>query len=241
MKFVVKSSPFVDTYLNLYFPQEESRPLTGTVEGNILHTSDGMMYKYKRTCTMYSTYECLLLRTKKGASAGCSQGMQLYPNGNCIPVGPGQHRSDLCYIRSGVKTPNNLVTKVATVKNIKGEMEDLIEKLALDNKAGNTFRKVWKEVLVISEPYILDGIPYIGLTENEARSRFINARSEVNAGTTVVKRCEEIHRPISDDGTGLLQTSSTFYDQTAAKMQQMMVFSCFALMNLFSSGAVSIR
>ena len=78
--------------------------------------------------------------------------MQLYPNGNCIPVGPGQHFSDLCYIKSGVTAPNNLVTKVSTIKNIKEEMGDLTDKLALDNKARNTLRSVWKEVSKISDP-----------------------------------------------------------------------------------------
>ena len=82
-----------------------------------------------------------------------------------------------------------------------------------------------KRSVKILEPYITNGIPYIGLTEKKVRSRIMQVRNEIHSGTTVVKKCKKIHGPIAEEGTGLLQSSSSFYDQGAAKMQQMMVFS----------------
>ena len=101
-----------------------------------------MKYKYKRTNLHFSYYECLQHCSKKGPSARCAQGVKLYPNGNYIPVGPGEHASNICYIKSGVKSPDNLVTEVLTIINIKEEIGDLTDKLALDNKAGNTLKNV---------------------------------------------------------------------------------------------------
>ena len=85
----------------------------------------------------------------------------------------------------------------------------------------------------------MNGTLFIGLTEREVRSRITQIQREMYQGNTMVSKCEQIHGPLDEEGTGLLKWSGSFYDQGAAKMQQMMVLSCFALMNLFSSGAVS--
>ena len=58
-------------------------------------------------------------------------------------------------------------------------------------------------------------------------------------GNDKVRRCKKDHGPESGGGTGLLQTSLSFYDRDADKVQQMLVLSVLALLNLFNSANVS--
>ena len=91
----------------------------------------------------------------------------------------------------------------------------------------------------IQEPYIASSIPYIGLDEDKVKSRVTQVRRELHQGTMMVRKCKKVHCPIDTGETGLMQSSGYFYDQGAAKMQQMMVLSCFALLKLFSLADVS--
>ena len=204
-----------------------------------LSKKDSVKYKLKRTNNLYDLYERLHRRCKTGPSAECARGMKLYPNGTCIPVGPEEHASNYCYIRYGVKPPYSLVTKVGTVVNIKEEMEDMTDKLTQEYKEGRSLKDISMEVKKFQDPYIMNGTPFIGLTEREVRNRITQIQREMYQGNTMVSKCKQIHSPLDEEETSFLQWSGSFYDPGAAKMQQMMVLSCFALMNLFSSADVS--
>ena len=71
------------------------------------------------------------------------------------------------------------------------------------------------------------------------KSRVTQVRRELHQGTNMVRKCKKVHRLLDMGGTGLIQWSRSFYDQGAAVMQQIMVLSCYALLNLSSLADVS--
>ena len=81
--------------------------------------------------------------------------------------------------------------------------------------------------------------PFQRLTESQVNNRITAVRKEYYNATNKVRQCEKDHGPPSEGGTGLLQASLSFYDRDADKVQQMLVLSVLALLNLFNSASVS--
>ena len=85
----------------------------------------------------------------------------------------------------------------------------------------------------------MSNTPFAGLTKNQVNSRIRQVRKKYYNGNNKVRQCKKDHGPQSKGGTGLLQASLSFYDQDADKVQQMLVLSALALLNLFNSASVS--
>ena len=79
----------------------------------------------------------------------------------------------------------------------------------------------------------------MGLTEKQVNSRITQVRKEYYNGHDQVRQCKKDHGPPSEGGTGLLQALLSFYNRDADKVQQMLVLSALALLNLFNSASVS--
>ena len=98
---------------------------------------------------------------------------------------------------------------------------------------------IWGLVRKLRDPYLESNTPFAGLTEKQVNNRIAQVRKEYYNGHDKVRQCEKDHGPQSNGGTDLLQTLLSFYDQDADKVQQMLVLSALALLNLFNSASVS--
>ena len=100
-------------------------------------------------------------------------------------------------------------------------------------------KKIWSLVRKFRDPFLESNTPFAGLTENQVNSRITQVRKEYYNGNDKVRQCKKDHAPLSEGGTGLFQTSLSFYNRGADKVQKMLVLSVLALLNLFSSANVS--
>ena len=100
-------------------------------------------------------------------------------------------------------------------------------------------KTIWGLVRKLRDPYLESKTPFQGLTESQVNNRITAVRIEYYNATNKVRQCKKDHGPQSEGGTGLFQPSLSFYDWDADKVQQMLVLSALALLNLFNLASVS--
>ena len=118
-------------------------------------------------------------------------------------------------------------------------MQKLTDELTLDKGEKRSKKTIWGLVRKLRDPYLESNTTFARLTENQVNARITQVRKEYYNGNDKVRWCKKDHGPESGGGTGLLQTSLLFYNRDADNVQQMLVLSILALLNLFSSANVS--
>ena len=193
-----------------------------------------MVYSLRRKNKKFDTYTCAHARQRASPSTGCGKQVHLYPNGECSLAGDDEHISANCYRLSNVKPPAHLLSDAPKVVSIVEEMQKLTDELTLDKGEKRLKKKIWSLVRKLRDPFLESNTPFAGLNKIQVNSRITQVRKEYYNGNNKVRQCKKDHGPQSEGGTVLLQTSLSFYDQGADKVQQMLVLSVLALLNIFS-------